>query len=655
MRIGAKGFVLVMAAAALAAAAPAHALKVATWNLTSYTDPNVAPRQADFRTAMAAMNPDILVTQEMNSAAAKDSFLLDVLGVVQPGQWSGSWVDVGSGEGMGIFWKTATCAISNLGAFSTSGPRKVLQCLVKPTGYLTNPGWFRLYSFHLKAGNSCSPLPCDTTRRRLECTDIRTTINNVPLTVVGPNFLLGGDSNFYGSWEGGYIRLTESQADNDGRCKDWLTMPGTWNSSAYATAHTQSPCLTCPYGYFSGGGLDDRFDLLFSSTTLQDGSGLDYDSYIAYGNDGVHYNRDVNADGFNFAVGYTVATALWGASDHLPALLTLRLPARISAASALAFGSVIVGATASQPLAVANAASVPGDSLRYSFTAPSGFTAPADTFAQAAGAPATSQAIGMSTAAAGVKSGTLAVATNDPDTLSKSVLLSGTVLRHAAASLDSLSVLLADTLDFGDVAPASFVDRVARVYDQGYDALQARLAVTAGVVAGGGGHFSIVGGFSPALVAGTPAAYTVHFDTTGVAADSTYYATLTFSSADEALPGGQPQPDLVITLRARPINANVDTPVGPPAALRFYPPRPNPAARMVRFAFDLPKSAPVTLEVFDLAGRRVASVVAGEVGAGHHELPWDAVGPQGRATAGLYYVRFSTPGLTRTTRLVLLP
>jgi len=258
----------------------------------------------------------------------------------------------------------------------------------------------------------------------------------------------------------------------------------------------------------------------------------------------------------------------------------------------------------------------------------------------------------MATDAAGTKSGTLTLATNDPDSLTKTVLLSGTVLRHAAASLESLSVVTADTLDFGDAPPASFVDQVARVYDRGYDALQARLSVSAGVITGGT-HFSIVGGFTPALVAGTPAAYAVHFDTTGTKADSTYHATLTFSSADEALPGAQPQPDLVVTLRARPVNAGADTPSGPPRALFFYPPRPNPASGPVRFAFDLPRSAPVTLEVFDLAGRRVASVVTGDIAAGHHEVPWNAGGAL--ASAGLYYVRFSAPGLTRTTRLVLLP
>ena len=91
-------------------------------------------------------------------------------------------------------------------------------------------------------------------------------------------------------------------------------------------------------------------------------------------------------------------------------------------------------------------------------------------------------------------------------------------------------------------------------------------------------------------------------------------------------------------------------------ALRFEPPRPNPAGSEARFAFDLPRAAPVSLELFDLSGRRVARILSGTLDPGHHETRWRAVDEQGaRVPAGLYFVRFSTPGMTRVTRLALLP
>jgi len=298
----------------------------------------------------------------------------------------------------------------------------------------------------------------------------------------------------------------------------------------------------------------------------------------------------------------------------------------------------------------------PADALDYSLAPPAGFTAPGGTFADAAGGGGNDHAIGMNTAAPGTPSGTLAVSSDDPDSTSKPVLLSGHVLRHAVASLDSSAVTASDTLDFGDHEIGMFSDGPARVHNQGYDALQARLSVTGGSIAGGGGRFSIVGGFSGALLAGVGKTWNVHFDDTGATLDSTYEATLTFSSADEALPGAVPAADLTVYLRARPVSGTTGVPPGLPTAIRFDPPRPNPLSHGTQFHFELPQAAPVTLEIFDLGGRRVATVVDGVRGPGRYDARWSATSDRGgRVAAGLYFARFSTHGLARTLRLVVLP
>lgn len=49
---------------------------------------------------------------------------------------------------------------------------------------------------------------------------------------------------------------------------------------------------------------------------------------------------------------------------------------------------------------------------------------------------------------------------------------------------------------------------------------------------------------------------------------------------------------------------------------------PNPARSEVAFSFDLPADASVTLELFDVHGRRLDTVDAGSLGAGHHDLPY---------------------------------
>jgi hypothetical protein len=88
----------------------------------------------------------------------------------------------------------------------------------------------------------------------------------------------------------------------------------------------------------------------------------------------------------------------------------------------------------------------------------------------------------------------------------------------------------------------------------------------------------------------------------------------------------------------------------------FYPPRPNPSFGSMVFRFDLPREAEVSLEVFDLSGRRVASVIEGTLGAGARELRWSARRDDGGPLeAGLYFARFRGAGLLANERLIVLP
>src|SRR5262249_25584555 len=151
---------------------------------------------------------------------------------------------------------------------------------------------------------------------------------------------------------------------------------------------TQCPCNTGCLAGFSGGGMDDRFDIWLSSASMQDGEGLDYriDDTVtdgaypyAYGNDGAKFNTDINA-GANSMVSAAVANALHDASDHLPVVITLQVPAKVVAPASIDFGNVIVGGVASQSLLVSNGATAPADELTYTLTAPADFTAPGGTF-----------------------------------------------------------------------------------------------------------------------------------------------------------------------------------------------------------------------------------------------------------------------------------
>jgi hypothetical protein len=516
---------------------------------------------------------------------------------------------------------------------------------------------FRLYSVHFQAGPP-SPTPADSAARRLECTDLRNNLN-AATPAVTPNFLVGGDTNFYGDWEGGYIRLTESQTDDDGRCADPLTMPGTWNQYAYRAHHTQSTCSSgCPTADWSMGGLDDRPDLFLTAYALRDGEGLDLipGAYVAFGNDGQHFNESVNGLGFNYAVGMTVANALYSSSDHLPVMVTLQVPAKVTAAAQLDFGSVIVGAAAQRSLLVANGAVGPADELSYALVAPAGFAVPAGPFVAEAGATGNTHTVAMAAAAAGAQRGVLIVSCDDPDSTAKPVQLTGTVLAHAVASLDSALVTTRDTLDFGTHPDGAFPELPVRVHNSGWSALQAKLALTGATITGGAGRFAIVDGFAPAEIAGVGHAYALRFDAAGATLDSTYAATLVFSTADEPLPGAAPAADLVVTLLARRSAGETDTAAGLPQRAAFHPPSPNPSRTLTTLRFDLPHEAEVTLEVFDVSGRLAAVLLHERWPAGRHALRWDpATGGGGPLSAGLYYVSFRAGGFTQIRRLVRLP
>jgi hypothetical protein len=247
------------------------------------------------------------------------------------------------------------------------------------------------------------------------------------------------------------------------------------------------------------------------------------------------------------------------------------------------------------------------------------------------------------------------VASDAADAPNANVGLGGTVLAHAAASLDSTTQDLAGAVDFGSHAPGEFVDQTVRVHNAGWSSLQARLSVSGAAVTGGDGRFTIAG-FAPVLLSGTGQSWTLQFDGAGVNVDTTFTATLTFESADEALPGAAAQPDLVVQLQAHVVPTGTDAAGDLPRVTRLLAPFPNPPGEVATLRFDLARPADVRLEVFDVAGRRLATLAERTWPAGAWALRWDGRGQSGqRLGSGVYFIRLSGPEIrTQTVRLTLL-
>jgi hypothetical protein len=79
---------------------------------------------------------------------------------------------------------------------------------------------------------------------------------------------------------------------------------------------------------------------------------------------------------------------------------------------------------------------------------------------------------------------------------------------------------------------------------------------------------------------------------------------------------------------------------------------PNPLTSRSRVVFALERPASVAIEAFDAAGRRVGTVAAGMLPAGHHALAIGALDP-GRA--GVYLLRLAAGDQIATRRFVRLP
>ncbi|NIR51354.1 tandem-95 repeat protein [candidate division KSB1 bacterium] len=77
---------------------------------------------------------------------------------------------------------------------------------------------------------------------------------------------------------------------------------------------------------------------------------------------------------------------------------------------------------------------------------------------------------------------------------------------------------------------------------------------------------------------------------------------------------------------------------------------PNPFNPSTTITFSLSHSAHVHLIIFDLLGKKVATLVDGKFRSGRHKIHWDATG----LPSGLYFYRIKIKGLTKTRKLILL-
>ena len=143
---------------------------------------------------------------------------------------------------------------------------------------------------------------------------------------------------------------------------------------------------------------------------------------------------------------------------------------------------------------------------------------------------------------------------------------------------------------------------------------------------------------------------TVSYDAAGLP-EGVYGALLELSSNDQA----EPTIEVPVTLTV----SSDPTGVGGtlvPASFALGRPRPNPFGALTSIDYAVPAGgARVTIDVFDVSGRRVRGLVTGSRPAGRWIVAWDgrdAAG--GRAAAGVYFYRMVAGEFSQVRKVTLL-
>ena len=183
-------------------------VKIVTYNLLNYPN-NTAQKNPEFSVILEAINPDIVVVQEIISQSAVNLFLSAVLGSEYQ---AGTFIN-GYDTDNAIFYKDSLIAfISNIPI--NTPLRNISQFTVY---HKITQDTIIIYSAHLKAGSD----PSDENKRYGEANILRFRTDALPPET---NFILVGDLNLYRSSEAAYVKLLNQ--NGNGYLLDPINSPG---------------------------------------------------------------------------------------------------------------------------------------------------------------------------------------------------------------------------------------------------------------------------------------------------------------------------------------------------------------------------------------------------------------------------------------------
>jgi hypothetical protein len=137
---------------------------------------------------------------------------------------------------------------------------------------------------------------------------------------------------------------------------------------------------------------------------------------------------------------------------------------------------------------------------------------------------------------------------------------------------------------------------------------------------------------------------TVDFTGDDIIPDTVYEALITINN------NSSETPTIPVTVTSTPETGIDDPPPDLPREFSLYQNYPNPFNSATEIKFGLPKQSHTKIQVFDLLGRRVATLVDRDLPAGYHRIIWDS----NRAASGIYFYRIVAGDFVHTRQMTIL-
>ncbi len=403
-------------------------------------------------------------------------------------------------------------------------------------GYTSALSKFYVYGAHLKASTG-------STNEALRNTGMKAIRANADALGAGIPCIYTGDFNFYNNTEDGYVSLI---AAGNGQGVDPYGN-GNWTGASNSWKQTQAPMIV-GYNGMVGGGLNDRFDFIVPSLGAADGKGISAmtSTMRVPGNDGNHYNIDINAGNNTYypteiARSNLLADNLGMASDHITQLMEFQVPAKMSASLVGAPTRVIKSALASIEVKVQNVApyfiSTGVDPLVFAVACTGSVSGTASGTGPLSPS-SISKFVTLNTSVVGTATGSVNVTSSNEGVETPSIALpvSAQVVRSSNPTLDSVADVDSVTLLMDTQPNLGSVTVDAGVRNYLYDSSQAKLDIDSVSFTGAAAsRLSLASGLGAGLTTGTRT-LRFAFNTTGVTSGS-YSAIATVRTSDEDILG----------------------------------------------------------------------------------------------------------------------